>query len=72
MGITQAAGTNLQPGPRASQVHPRQAAGEHLLDLELSLGGQSGHDGAGQPLLDDDRGPAGGVAGVRGAPSGTR
>ena len=54
------------------QYTPRQAPGEHLLDLELSLGSQPGHGGDGQPLLDDDRGAAGGVAGLRDARSGTR
>ena len=63
-------GIARQPGRTYNQDHvprkytPRQAAGEHLLDLELSLGGQPEPGGDGQPLLDHDRGSAGGLAGV--------
>ncbi len=46
----------LQPGPRAAEVHARQAARERLRHLELSRRGESRHHRARQPLLDDERG----------------
>ena len=61
------AGAHLQPDPHPAQVHARQAAAQHLLDLELPLGGPARPGRDGQPLLDDDRGAQGAVAGLRDA-----
>ena len=66
MAITRLPGRTYNQDHVPRKYTPRQAAGEHLLDLELPVGGQPEPRGAGQPLLDHDRGAAGGLAGVRG------
>src|SRR3954453_1912921 len=58
------AATNVQPESRASPVYAGEAPREHLLDMELSLGGQSRYERAGQPLFDDHGSAACRVAGV--------
>ena len=58
---------DLQPGPSPSEVHARQAALFHLLDVELPVGSEPGRHGARQSFLDDDRGPARPVAELRDA-----
>ena len=53
---------HLQPGPRAAPVHAREAAVQHLLDLELPVGSEPRRHGDGQPLLHDHRGAPSGLA----------
>ena len=58
----------IHPARTYNQNHvPRkytrgQAPLQHLLDLELPVGSQSGCDRNGQSLLDHDRGPQRGLA----------
>ncbi len=58
---------DLQPGPRPTEVHARQAALLHLLDVELSVGSEPRRHGARQSVLHDDRSAARPVAELRDA-----
>ena len=40
MSTANSTATDLQSKPCAAQIHLRQTEGEHLLDVELSVGGQ--------------------------------
>src|SRR5206468_11352959 len=59
--------TYLQPEPRATEIHAGPMTREHLHLVELPRRGRPGSFGARQPLLDDDGGPARGMARLRGA-----
>ena len=69
--------TDVQPARTYNQnhvaapVHAGQTPGQHLLDLELSVGGQPRSGRHGQSLLDHDRGAPRGLAGLRDARSGS-
>ena len=58
---------DVQPGSHCAQIHGRQAAHKHLLDVELPLGGATRSGGDGEPLLHHDRGAERSLAGLRDA-----
>ena len=58
---------HVQPGRGSSSVHAREAAVQHLLDLELPVGIEPRRRRDGQSLLDDDRSAPSGLAGIRDA-----
>src|SRR5947209_11705414 len=61
-------GPNLQSTSHSAELQAGKTPVQCLLDLELSVGGESRYYGTGQPVFDDDRGSAGCMAKVRGRP----
>ena len=57
---------HLQPGPHRPPAR-RAAPHEHLLDVELSMGGPAGSGGNGEPFLHHDRGTQRALARLRDA-----
>ena len=65
MTTTATIGQNLQPAARTAKVRAGEAQVQRLLDLELSVRGESRRHAARQSLFDDDRSPARRVARLR-------